>query len=121
MTNPTEEIHMTTTDLDYTPERAVEVLSPDGGYLWHSGGGIMLARVDFAAERPAEDWPYVLVNDARDVLGEDAEGWYIGFYPSAEEDDASDAARHYIARDPETLRFGVGQYREIAAADPPAA
>lgn len=97
---------MTTTTNEFTPERAAEVLQPVGGFLWHSGGGINLARVNFGK---AEDGPFVLVSESVDTVGPDTPpGWYVGYYK--EEDD--DVAGAIVVREPEQLVSAVKGYRD---------
>lgn len=98
---------MTTQQQDHTPERAAEVLKPIDGFLWHSGGGVNLARVNFSDD--VYDGPHVLVSDAQDTLGsETPPGWYVGFYRG----DGDDQVGAIVAREPEQLVSAVKGYRD---------
>lgn len=86
--------------VDFSPESAVVHLGPPA-YLWHSGGGIMLGRVDFDGER------HILISDSADDDG--GEGWLVGYY---EADDGREWDGHGLAVTPDALREVVGRFRE---------
>lgn len=49
----------------HTEQGAVEVLANYGCYLWHSGGGVMCARIDVPIigepNKGGDETPYVLI------------------------------------------------------------
>jgi hypothetical protein len=91
----------------YSPEAAVAALGGDseGWYLWHSGGGIMLARTEiFLGDPEPDDPPHIMVSEGE---GEAAQGWLVCLYANSEDD----GNRCVIVKDAHALRTAVAAFR----------
>lgn len=76
----------------FSPHEICAVLTshptePVDAYVWHSGGGIFLARVDLGRTSDVEtyDGPHVLICDRHDI--ESKRGLVVGFYRTHDDED----------------------------------